>query len=168
MALGKLGILDLFHHLYERVYVPTAVYTEVVVRGSEHGYSDAHVAKLAIQREHLVVIDMDNSELPDEISNLPLDIGERQALYLAIRDEADLILLDDLMAREEAHIRGLTVKGTLGVIVQAYRAGQLQFGEVETLIQTIVTRDDIWIAAELCHRVLKSLETDGKNYEKSS
>jgi hypothetical protein len=33
MALGKLGLLELLPRLYGQVRLPTAVYTEVVVRG---------------------------------------------------------------------------------------------------------------------------------------
>ena len=162
MALGKLGLLDLLYDLYGRIYIPSAVYTEVVVRGSEHGYPDAYAARLAIQRGRLVVVTMKDNELPNGISSLPLDTGEKQSLHLAIRDKADLVLLDDLKAREEARAQGLTVKGTLGVIVEAYRARRLHLDEVETLIQAIISRDDIWIAEELCRRVLTALRTEAR------
>lgn len=160
IALGKLGLLDLLYHLYGQVYIPSAVHIEVVVRGSEHGYTDAHAARLAIQRGYLTVVTIEDAELPDGISVLPLDMGEKQSLHLAIRDKADLILLDDIKAREEARMQGLTVKGTLGVMVQAFRAGKLQLSEVEALIQVIIARDDIWIAEELCRGVLSALQTE--------
>jgi len=160
IALSKLGSLDLLYQLYGVVYIPSMVYNEVVVRGSEYGYPDAHSAKLAIQRGHLTVVTVEDEYLPDEISSLPLDMGEKQLLHIAIRDEADLVLLDDVRAREEASIRGLTVRGTLGIIVQAYRVGQLQLSEVEMLIQFIITRDDIWIAEELCRGVLTALRRE--------
>jgi len=123
MALGKLGLLDLLYDLYGRIYIPSAVYTEVVVRGSEHGYPDAYAARLAIQRGRLVVV---------------------------------------LKAREETRVQGLKVRGTLGVIVQAYRTGRLHLDEVEILVQAIISRDDIWIAEELCRRVLAALRTEAR------
>ena len=95
--------------------------------------------------------------MPNDISNLPLDIGEKQSLYLAIRDKYDLILLDDLKAREEAQKLGLYVKGTLGIIVHAYREGYIDLDMVEEIIQTIIARDDIWISSELCLRILNEL-----------
>lgn len=162
MALGKLGQLDLLGYLYRQVYIPSAVYNEVVIRGLERGYSDAYAARLAIQRGILVVVAVENSDLPDEISGLPLDMGEKQSLYLAIREKADLVLFDDLKAREEAGVRGITTKGTLGVIIQAHRTGRLSLDEVESLIQSIIMRDDIWIAEELCHRVLVALKAEEK------
>jgi predicted nucleic acid-binding protein len=40
MALAKLGLLDLLGRLYGKVYMPGAVYDEVVLRGKEGGFSD--------------------------------------------------------------------------------------------------------------------------------
>ncbi len=166
MALGKLGLLELLPQLYGQVRLPTAVYAEVVVRGSERGYPDALLVQVAIQRGQLVVIEVGHTELAPEIAALHLDMGEKQILHVALRDKADLVLLDDLKAREEAQARGLTVKGTLGVIMQAYRAKLLRLDEVQTLVEAIIARDDIWIAEGLCRQVLAKLETectDGNN-----
>jgi len=52
----------------------------------------------------------------------------------------------------------LSIKGTLGVIVEAYRAGLLRFNDVENTIEAIIDREDIWISEELCHRVLRKLK----------
>ena len=53
MALAKLGLLDLLGRLYGKVYMPGAVYDEVVLRGEEGGFSDSLQVKLAIQRKQL-------------------------------------------------------------------------------------------------------------------
>ncbi len=157
MALGKLGILELLAQLYGQVQMTTAVYAEVVVKGREWGYIDASVVEAAVQTGKLAVVEISDAELPPDIASLPLDAGEKQTLYLAVRDEVDLVLLDDLKAREEATSRGLTVKGTLGTIVQAFRDGLLTFKEVQAIVDVIIERDDIWIEAELCRQVLRRM-----------
>ena len=43
MALAKLGLLDLLGRLYGKVYMPGAVYDEVVLRGEEGGFSDSRI-----------------------------------------------------------------------------------------------------------------------------
>lgn len=158
MALGKLGILELLAHLYGQVRLTTAVYAEVVVKGREWGYIDASVVEAAIQTGKLVVVEMSDAELPPDVASLPLDAGEKQTLYLALRDKVDLVLFDDLKAREEALSRGLTVKGTLGIIVQAFRAGLVTLKEVQAIVDIIIERDDIWIEAELCRQVLTNIK----------
>ena len=158
MSLAKLGSLDLLYDLYGQIYIPFAVYYEIVVHGLDFGYPDAYYVKSAILKDHIAVINVSDGEMPDSISNLPLDIGEKQSLYLAIRDKFDLILLDDFVAREEAKKLGLSIKGTLGVIIQAYREGYINLDMVEEIIQAIIARDDIWISDELCFKVLYELK----------
>jgi uncharacterized protein len=158
MALAKLGLLDLLPRLYGQVSFPTAVFVEVVVRGRERGYSDAFLVQLAIQQGKLKVLDVNYGDLPSDIQDLFLDAGEKQALYLAQRTKADLALFDDEKVREEAKARGLNVKGTPGVIVQAYRTGLLGFNDVESTIKAIIDREGIWISEELCRGVLKKLK----------
>jgi predicted nucleic acid-binding protein len=162
MALAKLGLLDLLLRLYGQVSLPAAVFTEVVIRGRERGYSDAFFVQLAIQQGKLKVVKVDEEDFPSDIQDLPLDVGEKQTLYLAQREEADLVLFDDEKAREEAKTRGLNIKGTLGVIIQAYRAELLGVNNVESIIEAIMSREDIWISEELCRRVLSKLKSAGK------
>lgn len=162
MALAKLGLLDLLPRLYGRVSFPTAVFAEVVVRGRERGYSDAFLVQLAIQQRKLEVVKVNEGDVPSDIRDLPLDEGEKQTLYLAQRDKADLVLFDDEKIREAAKARGLNIKGTLGVIIQAYRAGLVELKDVESIIEAIMSREDIWISEELCRRVLSKLKSADK------
>ena len=75
---------------------------------------------MAIQQGKKTVVGMKDEDLPSDIAALPLDAGEKQVLCLALRDKADLVLFDDEKVREEAKLRGLNVKGTLGVVIQAH------------------------------------------------
>jgi len=158
MALGKIGQLDLLPRLYGCVLLPTAVYVEIVVRGRKLGYHDAFLVQAAIKRGQLVAAEIRDEEMPRDINALPLDEGEKQTLCLALRKNADLLLFDDLKAREEAQARNLNVKGTLGVLVQGYREDLLTLEEFHSMIDVINDRDDIWIDEELCKKVLSKLK----------
>lgn len=52
-----------------------------------------------------------------------LDVGERDALSLALELEADLVLVDDKAARTVAKDRRLSVVGTLAVLDLASQRG---------------------------------------------
>jgi len=52
-----------------------------------------------------------------------LDYGERNVILNALKLKADLVLIDDRIARNIAEYMGLNVKGTLGVLVDAKRKG---------------------------------------------
>ena len=158
MALGKIGALDILFRLFGQVSIPTEVYREVVITGGKQGHIDARMAEIAICQKQLIVEDV--ADLPLEIALLSLDAGEKEAIYLSTQEADSLVLLDDLKAREEAKKLGLRVKGTLGVLVQAYRENLISLAEVNTLIEIIITQDAIWISANLCREVLKRIETD--------
>ncbi|NIO67956.1 MAG: DUF3368 domain-containing protein, partial [Anaerolineae bacterium] len=86
-----------------------------------------------------------------------LDRGERHAIALAQREQADFVLLDDLKARAEARRLGLSIKGSLGIIADAYRQQMLSFEDTSALFEEIIVRDDIWISEALCRHVLAGL-----------
>ena len=52
-----------------------------------------------------------------------LGAGETAAIALAVKTQADLVILDDLPARLVAQAQGLTITGTLGVLLAAQQAG---------------------------------------------
>lgn len=159
MALGKLGALDNLFQLFGQVNIPPTVHSEVVVQGKQRGQTDAIIADIAIRQQKLKIIDMARNEMPTAITSLPLDQGEKEAIHLATQTSNSLVLLDDLKARNEAKSLGLTVKGTLGVLVQSYRQNQMSLSEIEALIETIIDQDDIWIAPDLCRIVLDRIKS---------
>ncbi len=127
IALGKLNRLQLLADLYHNVQMTT------------------------------VVVEVPSAVLDVYTPPVKLDPGEHELLSLAQTLAAPLVLLDDEMARTEARRLPLQVRGTLGVLVQAYRAQLLTFDHIELLIQEIAARPDIWISAKFCEHVLASL-----------
>lgn len=158
MALGKLNRLDILADLYTEVWIPRAVYEEVVTRGQARGASDALTIRLFWQYQAWPVVDI--SETDQQLIYEPqviLHPGEVEVLTLAQTLNDPLILLDDEVARAEARRLRLRLRGTLGILVQAHRQNLLSFSQVELLINEIAARPDIWIGAKLCEQVLASL-----------
>jgi predicted nucleic acid-binding protein len=56
---------------------------------------------------------------------LILDIGEREAIQLAVEVSADAVLMDDAEGRSVAESFGLRVSGTLGILERASRLGMI-------------------------------------------
>jgi predicted nucleic acid-binding protein len=162
MALGKVGQIHLLNSLYGVVLVPAAVYEEAVVHGLARGEPDAVSIQLAFKQQNLRVLEMNEQSLSAEVVSLPLDRGEKHAIELAIEENADQILLDDMLAREAAKKIGLKVKGTLGVLVDAFRQQFLSKPEIEVIFHALLKRDDIWIADGLIYSVANELKLDLK------
>ncbi len=158
MALGKIDALDILFQLFGQVSIPTNVHREVVIKGGKQGHIDAKRAQIAIGQNQLLIESV--ASLPPVIASLPLDVGEKEAIYLSTQESDSLILLDELKAREEAKRLGLTVKGTLGLLVQAYRENLISFAEIKAFIEAIIAHDYIWISADLCREVLKGIDIE--------
>ena len=107
--LSRVGAIHLLPALFDEVVVPRAGWDEAVERRpSAPGIS------ALLQASWLRVVDDPSIEL-----DLGLDPGETAAIILAESLRADLLLIDERAGRKVAQARGLTVRGTLGVLVQA-------------------------------------------------
>lgn len=115
--LHRLGQLDLLPQLYGSIRVPAEVVRELE-RGRTAGYGAPDVSLL----EWVTVCPVVVSE---ELRQTELDPGELEAIALALQSPGSLILLDDFEARAAATARGLSVAGTLGVLIQAKQRGLL-------------------------------------------
>lgn len=117
IALASVDQVQLLKDVYNSVLVPAAVIDELRQGGP--------IPVPDIQAYEWVKA-VPNIE---DISNrllFQLDFGERQVVIRALRDEADLVLIDDRLARNIAEYLGLKVKGTLGVLVEAKRRGLIE------------------------------------------
>lgn len=157
IALGKLNRLNLLADLYGQVQVTRTVYTEVVTQGLIHGVPDALTVRLFWQNRGWPIIDVPG-EIIAAFEPAPLlDPGEIEVLALGQTLSDVLVLMDDEVARAEARRLKLSVRGTVGVLVQAYRQDHLTYSQIDLLLQEIAVRPDIWISAKLCQQVLETL-----------
>ena len=64
-----------------------------------------------------------------------LDRGEAEAIALAIQEETEWVLLDERDGRKLARSMGLKIAGILGVLLKAWRLGELESlrGAMDTL-----------------------------------
>lgn len=119
IALSVVGHLDLLPALLDDVMIPGSVYEEVVGQGrGRPGALEASEAEwLTVRRPQ------QTSPLPAEV--MGLDQGEIDVMLLAMEIEADWVLLDEKLARQIAKAMGMRVRGTLGLLLAAYRRGFL-------------------------------------------
>lgn len=160
IVLGKLNRLELLADLYQRVTITQAVYEEVVTTGIKHGHVDAWTVQLFWRQKQWPIVTLSSEKIAAYQPPVLLDTGETEILALALTLKDPLVLIDDEIARAEARRLNLKTKGSLGVLVQAYHHNLLKFAQIELLVQEIAARPDIWISAQLCELVLKSLQRD--------
>jgi predicted nucleic acid-binding protein len=75
-----------------------------------------------------------------------LDQGEREAIQIALEIKADLLLIDERQGSIEAEHRGLTVTGTLGVLLDA---ALQRLVDVEAAFHRLISETNFRKSAEL-------------------
>jgi len=117
VALSIVGQLDILGRLFGKVLVPGAVYREVVIEGRGRPGADELAQASWVER-------VDVAPPPDALLAEELGPGEAEAITLAVRRRADLILIDERKGRRIATLAyHLRVKGTAGMLVLAKQLG---------------------------------------------
>jgi predicted nucleic acid-binding protein len=119
ITLAKIQRSQLLKGLFGQIVIPRAVFDEVVLRGA--GEPGAEETRNARWIEISLAVDVLSVSLLRE----SLGAGESEAIVLAQELGADLLLLDDALARRKAERLGLKAIGTLGVLLLAKEAGLL-------------------------------------------
>jgi hypothetical protein len=116
IALDRIGCLHLLRDLYDLVVRPQSVLNELLAGQERCALSPQLIASSWILTE---------PDPPEMVLRKELGAGETAAVTLALKTQADLVVLDDLQARLVAAGLGLRVTGTLGILAAAHRRGLL-------------------------------------------
>jgi predicted nucleic acid-binding protein len=157
MALSKLNALFLLRTLYGRVHIPRSVYDEVVTAGIRQGYEDARRLEFFLRQEEWLPEDVDHATMAADLLPAHLDTGERDTLALAIASGHALVLMDETLGREMARDLGLTVRGSLGVLIEAWQRSLIPADQLRFYFAEMVRKQDIWISNTLVERLLREL-----------
>jgi len=115
VALWRLDLLSLLRDLYTEVWIPREVEKEFL--GIEKQFRQEALNNAS----WIKTIDLTDSEsIP---VNNRLDPGEVSVLALAKKHDARFVIIDEKKARREARKIGLSLKGTVGVLLDAKENG---------------------------------------------
>ena len=115
LALHAIGRLEILKELYGEILIPDAVRREVTVKDSRtlDGYAWIRVAQI----DNLTAKELFTSALHN---------GEVEVMLLAKERNADIVIMDDRLARRHAKYFKLTVTGTVGVLLRAKSNGIIE------------------------------------------
>lgn len=117
IALSRIGGLVILKHLFQQVYIPTAVFEETVLRSRLIPQQEAIL--VAMRENFLQVVEPQTQVAFKRV----LGPGEQGVIQLAVEKQADLLLIDDRKARNEALELGLKVLKTSVLLQQAESLG---------------------------------------------
>jgi hypothetical protein len=144
LYLYRIGAIEWLSRLFSEVWIPSAV-REEFTEGQRKGYD---VPDLGIYHWLHVV---DPRATPSEWLSLDLGIGELAAMALALENRSCVVLLDDMLARRTAQAAGLSVWGTLRVLLEAKAQGLT--GQIEPFVRRL-GETGMWLSDEVRQRIL--------------
>jgi hypothetical protein len=146
-SLAAIAQLDLLRQLYQQVIIPQAVYDEMV--------SLSKAIPGAIEVQTLAWIEtrqVENRVLAAELQE-ELDIGESEAIALAIEIKADRLLIDESPGRTIAAQLGLKFTGVLGVLLAAKHKGIIPL--VKPVMNDLIVRASFRVSDQVYTEILK-------------
>jgi len=135
--------IDILQVLYRIVIIPQTVADELSATESPH-----MVKNWIVQPPNWLQVQLIEAPQSSELEKL--DPGEREAILLAEQLSADLVILDDKVARRTAVERGLRIVGLLGILKDAARTNLL---DLETTFEQL-REVGFWVAPSLLERLL--------------
>jgi len=120
--------IDILPSLYGSLVIPPAVQRELLAfeaPSSVRQWADDFPAWLEVRDPGRTTLSF----------HPRLNAGEREAITLAHSHQNTLLLMDEALGRHEAHLLGLSVTGTLGVLRLAHLRGLLDLGEALTRLR---------------------------------
>jgi len=152
IALSNIGQLELLKKLFQKIFIPQAVYQEVVKEGK--GRSGTVEVEKAI-KQWMEIVEVKNLDKVNTLRAI-LDYGEAEVIVLAQEIKADLLLLDNKEPRLFAKHLGFNVIGTVGVLILAYKKGFLK-DPVEKIFE--LREKGFYISDRLLKEIIKRLQS---------
>jgi predicted nucleic acid-binding protein len=146
-ALAHLGVLDLLRDLFGEVLVPPAVVMELLQprRPVMPVVDVVQLPFVRVQAPH------DQAQVQQFLQTL--DLGESEALALALEVQATTILIDESTGRAVVEQLGLEPLGALGILVRGKRRGLVS--AVRPLMERLENELKFFVSAQVRSEVLQ-------------
>ncbi len=128
IILAKSNTLFLLSNIFKTIYIPNAVYNELIVKDDIVKYRIKNFDKLKIKK-------VNNLKILKNIKKLNLDKGEIEAISLAIELNT-ILIIDEKKGRKIALDKNLKITGILGILIENYKQKFLTLEEVKLYFYT--------------------------------
>jgi hypothetical protein len=152
-ALANLAIVDhlwLLESIYQTIIIPDVVARELAAASNP-------IIPAILQSGWIQPQPLTNSELANQLQQeRGLDAGEANAIALALELQADDLLIDERLGRQEALRLGLSIIGILGILLVAKQRSLIP--QVQPVMDTLISQAGFRVSSQLYQRVLALAE----------
>ena len=139
--------MDLLRQAAQTIIVPAAVAREILARGPR-GVTAKAVAT------SIWMIQLDDIAIPPNVLAWDLGNGESSVLAWALSHSGTPAIIDDLEGRRCAESLGITLRGTVGLVLRARRSGLID--SARDALERL-RRGGMFLSNRLCAEVLKEV-----------
>ncbi|MGE0827660.1 MAG: hypothetical protein AB7G75_30715 [Candidatus Binatia bacterium] len=150
--LTEVGCLSLLR-IFGCLSIPDAVWAEAITQGS---VPQTDVLALDIVQRH-ALSQPSVRQFIEQHGLERLQLGEQECLFLCQHLGVTVLLTDDLAVREAAKRLRLTPVGSLGVIVRAYRVGQLSLADAERHLTDLYAVSSLFVTPAIVELAIEQL-----------
>lgn len=148
--LAKIGQLDLMQQLYGVILIPIAVYKELMdERAGETVITTVQSASW------LEIRSVENQQLVSRLRDR-INVGEAEAIALAVEVEATRLLIDERLGRLAATDLGLKITGVMGILLLAKRQNLIT--AVKPVMNNLTAQANFRISTQLYADVLNAAD----------
>lgn len=148
-ALCNLAIIDhlwLLESIYQTVIIPDFVARELAAASNP-------IIPAILQAGWIQPQPLTNSELVNQLQQeRGPDAGEANAIALALELQADDLLIDERLGRQEALRLGLSIIGILGILLVAKQKSLIP--QVQPVMDALISQAGFRVSSQLYQRVL--------------
>jgi uncharacterized protein len=152
-ALSNLALVEhlwLLEAIYQTVIIPDVVASELAAASNP-------TISVILQMNWIQTQPLTNSELANQLQQeRGLDAGEANAIALALELQADDLLIDERLGRQEAVRLGLSIIGILGVLLVAKQRSLIP--QVQLVMDALIKQAGFRVSPQLYQRVLSLVQ----------
>lgn len=148
-ALSNLALVEhlwLLEAIYQTVIIPDIVASELAAASNP-------TISAILQRGWIQTQFLTDSQLADQLQQeRGLDAGEANAIALALELQADDLLIDERLGRQEAIRLGLSIIGILGILLVAKQRSLIP--QVQPVMDALIDQAGFRVSPQLYQRIL--------------
>ncbi|KKK43351.1 hypothetical protein LCGC14_0828800 [marine sediment metagenome] len=156
--LGKIGAIFLLPKLFTECFTTLIVKKEVL--------KDDKTPEFSVLDEFfsnwLSLKEPTNQQLVKKLKELNIHVGEASIIALAkeLQDKSNenVIIIDDLAARDVARTLDLKVTGTIGILMKATNLKFINVGKCKNFLHILVNNTTFRISSALFSKILREIE----------
>ncbi len=144
--LAAIGKLSLLQQVYNRIIMPQAVANEIAK------VAEIYTQAAAVPSLSWITILAVNDTTRVQQLRANLDVGESEAIALALELNSELLIIDEQLGRQIAINEGLNITGLLGVLLEAKSKGLISM--IKPVMDDLIVQASFRISSQLYTDVL--------------